>query len=61
MRDPEVPGTIGFRNPLCCIRENQEGARVEIEEEAGEQGFVVEDMAGEIVAEPVTEPPVASP
>jgi len=33
----------------------QEEARVEIEEEAGNQGFVVEDLAGEIVAEPVEE------
>lgn len=29
---------------------------MEIVEEAGEQGFVVEDMAGEVVVDPVTEP-----
>lgn len=34
---------------------------MEIEEEAGEQGFVVEDMAGEIVVDPVTEPLAVAP
>lgn len=34
---------------------------MEIVEEAGEQGFVVEDMAGEIVVDPDTETAAPSP
>lgn len=35
---------------------HQEEARVEIVEEAANQGFVVEDTGGQIVVDPVTEP-----
>lgn len=46
---------------LCSWKNHQEEARVEIVEEAGEQGFVVEDMAGEILVDPITDSPAAAP
>lgn len=51
---------LGFRISFC-VRENQEDAREEIEEEAGEQGFAAKDMAGEIVIDPVIEATTVSP
>ena len=39
----------------CAHVTYQEEAREEIVEEAAEQGFVVEDMAGEILVDPVEE------